>query len=108
MPLVIGAAPFGIIFGTLAQSSGLSAWSAIAFSAVVFAGSAQFVALGLVAAGTAVPLIVLTTFVVNLRHLLYSASLVPHVRHLSSPWKALNGNRRASGAVPRRPALGEL
>lgn len=48
-PLVVGAAPFGIIFGTLAQSSGLSFWGGIGFSAIVFAGSAQFVALGLIA-----------------------------------------------------------
>ena len=86
-PLIVGATPFGIIFGTVAQNAGLSFWAAMGFSAVVFAGSAQFVAVGLVAAGSAVPLIILTTFVVNLRHLLYSASLVPHVRHLSPLWK---------------------
>lgn len=90
-PLVVGAAPFGVIFGTLAQSSGLSFWGGMGLSAIVFAGSAQFVALGLIAAGTSVPLIILTTFVVNLRHLLYSASLVPHVRHLSPLWKVLTG-----------------
>ena len=91
VPLVIGAIPFGIIFGTLAQSSGLSFAGAIAMSAVVFAGSAQFIALGLLATGTALPIIILTTFVVNLRHLLYSLSLVPRVRHLSSKWKLAIG-----------------
>jgi hypothetical protein len=45
-------------------------------SAFVFAGSAQFIALGLLAAGTALPLVILTTFVVNLRHLLYAVSLI--------------------------------
>lgn len=87
IPLVVGAIPFGLIFGTLAASGGLSAGGAIAMSAVVFAGSAQFIALGLVATGTAWPLIVLTTFVVNLRHLLYAVSLVPYVKHLSQRWK---------------------
>ncbi len=91
LPLVIGAIPFGIIFGTLAQSSGLSFAGAVAMSAVVFAGSAQFIALGLLAAGTALPIIILTTFVVNLRHLLYSLSLVTHVKHLSSIWKLIIG-----------------
>ncbi len=86
-PLIVGAAPFGIIFGTLAQESGLSFWGALAFSLFVFAGSAQFVAVGLVAAGTAIPLIIFTTFVVNLRHALYSASLVPYVRGLDAGWK---------------------
>jgi 4-azaleucine resistance transporter AzlC len=87
-PLIVGAAPFGIIFGTLAHESGLSFWAAMALSLCVFAGSAQFVAVGLVAAGTAVPLIILTTFVVNLRHALYSASLVPYVGRLNAGWKA--------------------
>lgn len=91
MPLVIGAIPFGIIFGTLAAGSGLSFWGAMAMSAFVFAGSSQFIALGLLGAGTAVPLIILTTFVVNLRHLLYAVSLVPYVRHLSHSWKLALG-----------------
>ncbi len=91
MPLVVGAIPFGIIFGTLAAGSGLSFWGAMAMSACVFAGSSQFIALGLLGAGTAVPLIILTTFVVNLRHLLYAVSLVPYVRHLSQAWKLALG-----------------
>jgi 4-azaleucine resistance transporter AzlC len=86
-PLVVGSIPFGIIFGTLAVSSGLSFTGAVAMSAFVFAGSSQFIALGLLSTGTAVPLIILTTFVVNLRHLLYAVSLVPHVRYLSQRWK---------------------
>jgi 4-azaleucine resistance transporter AzlC len=87
IPLVVGAIPFGIIFGTLAQTSGLSFAGAIAMSAIIFAGSSQFIALGLLAAGTTWPLIVLTTFVVNLRHLLYAVAMVPHVQHLPQRWK---------------------
>lgn len=87
VPLVIGAIPFGLIFGTLAASSGLSFAATVAMSAFVFAGSSQFIAIGLVAAGTAIPLIILTTFVVNLRHLLYAASLLPHVNALPTRWK---------------------
>ncbi len=88
IPLIIGAIPFGIIFGTLSSTSGLSFSGTMAMSAFVFAGSAQFIALGLLAAGTGWPIIVLTTFVVNLRHLLYSATLVPHVKHLPQRWLA--------------------
>lgn len=91
MPLVVGAVPFGIIFGTLAAGSGLSFWGAMAMSSFVFAGSSQFIALGLLGAGTAVPLIILTTFVVNLRHLLYAVSLVPYVRYLPHTWKLALG-----------------
>jgi 4-azaleucine resistance transporter AzlC len=87
IPLIIGAIPFGIIFGTLATGSGLSPVATMAMSAFVFAGSAQFIAIGLLAAGTGWPLIVLTTFVVNLRHLLYAASLLPYVSHLSQFWR---------------------
>lgn len=91
MPLVVGAIPFGIIFGTLAQGSGLSFGAALGMSAFVFAGSSQFIALGLMAADSHLPLIVLTTLVVNLRHLLYAASLVPYVQPLTQPWKLLIG-----------------
>ncbi|MCS6825604.1 MAG: AzlC family ABC transporter permease, partial [Caldilinea sp.] len=73
-PLVVGAIPFGIIFGALAVNSGLSATAAAAMSAFVFAGSSQFIAAGLVGGGAGVLLIVMTTFVVNLRHALYSVT----------------------------------
>jgi 4-azaleucine resistance transporter AzlC len=56
-------------------------------SLLVFAGSAQFIAMGLVAAGTAWPMIVLTTLVVNFRHLLYTATLLPHLQRLPRRWQ---------------------
>lgn len=87
IPLVIGAIPFGIIFGTLASGSGLSFAGTMAMSAFVFAGSSQFIAVGLLSAGTALPLIILTTLIVNLRHLLYAVSLVPYVQQLPQVWK---------------------
>ncbi len=89
IPLILGAIPFGIIFGTLASGTGLSFGAAMGMSLFVFAGSAQFIAIGLVSQGTGVLVIVLTTFVVNLRHLLYGASLVPYYRKLSRAWKLL-------------------
>ncbi|MGQ9909725.1 MAG: AzlC family ABC transporter permease [Candidatus Flexifilum sp.] len=86
LPLVIGAVPFGIIFGALAVSSGISPAGTIGLSALVYAGSAQFIATGLVAQHTGTLLIILTTFVVNLRHVLYGATLAPHVRGLAQRW----------------------
>ncbi len=86
LPLLVGAIPFGIIFGALAIASGLSPMASVGMSLFVFAGSAQFVAVGLFTQGTGIALIVLTTFVVNLRHALYSASLAPYVRQLSQRW----------------------
>ena len=85
-PLLVGALPFGIIFGALAVTSGLSAQGAAAMSAFVFAGSAQFIAVGLVAAGTPFFVIWLTTFVVNARHILYSATIAPNLERLPARW----------------------
>jgi 4-azaleucine resistance transporter AzlC len=87
-PLIVGAIPFGIIFGALAVTSGLSPGGAAAMSAIVFAGSAQFIAVGLVAAGANLPVIWLTTFIVNLRHMLYGATLAPHLKRLPQRWLA--------------------
>ena len=86
IPLEIGAIPFGIIFGALSVTSGISPIGTQAMSLFVFAGSAQFIAAGLVASGTSVTIIILTTFIVNLRHVLYSATLAPHMKHLPQRW----------------------
>ena len=89
IPMIIGAIPFGVIFGTLAESSGLSYLGAMAMSLFVFAGSSQFIALGLLATGVGPVIIIATTLVVNLRHLLYATALVDKVSHLSHGWRAL-------------------
>ena len=85
-PLVIGATPFGLIFGALAVNSGLSPAAAIGFSIFVFAGSSQFIGSNLVAQSVGIPLIVFTTFIVNVRHALYSATLAPYMKHLPQRW----------------------
>jgi 4-azaleucine resistance transporter AzlC len=83
IPMIVGATPFGLIFGTLAVGeAGLSLWGTVGLSALVFAGSSQFVAVGLLTQGAGVAVIVITTFVVNLRHALYGASLAPYMRRL--------------------------
>lgn len=85
--MLVGAAPFGLIFGTLAIATGLPAWLTLGLSALVFAGSSQFVAVSLIGSGAALPVIWLTTFVVNLRHALYSATLLPYARTLPARWR---------------------
>ncbi|MBZ0286076.1 MAG: AzlC family ABC transporter permease, partial [Anaerolineae bacterium] len=85
-PLVVGAAPFGLIFGALAINSGFSPLGAMGMSLFVFAGSAQFICATLVAGGAALWVIVFTTFIVNVRHALYSATLSPHMKHLPQKW----------------------
>ncbi len=89
LPLIIGAIPFGILFGTLAGPSGLSLPATLAMSLLVYAGSAQFIALGLLASGVGLGVVIATTLVVNLRHLLYAAALVEKVRHLPQRWRLL-------------------
>jgi 4-azaleucine resistance transporter AzlC len=86
-PLLIGAAPFGIIYGVLAINAGIPMVMAQAVSLIVFAGSAQFIAAQLIGAGASGLVIILTTFIVNLRHALYSASMAPHVKDLPRRWK---------------------
>jgi 4-azaleucine resistance transporter AzlC len=89
LPFMVGAAPFGLIFGALATSHPvqLSPFEAMALSLFVFSGSAQFVAIALMAVATPAWVIWLVTFILNLRHTLYAATLVGYVRHLSIGWR---------------------
>jgi 4-azaleucine resistance transporter AzlC len=86
-PILVGVVPFGMIYGVLALGAGLGVPEAQGMSAVLFAGSAQFISVQLFGAQAPVGVVVLTAFVVNLRHALYSASVAPHTRHLSLGWK---------------------
>ncbi|MBI5825761.1 MAG: AzlC family ABC transporter permease [Chloroflexi bacterium] len=88
-PLLIGVFPFGMIYGALALNAGLSNAAAQWMSSIVFAGSSQFVTAQLVKESAPGLVIILTIAVVNLRHMLYSASLAPHLKDLSLRWKAL-------------------
>src|ERR1043165_3739934 len=89
LPLLIGVFPFGMIYGALALNAGLSTSAAQMMSSIVFAGSAQFITSQLVHEATPGLVIVLTIAVVNLRHMLYSASLAPYLSSLPMRWKAL-------------------
>lgn len=88
-PLLIGVFPFGMIYGALALNAGLSTAASQLMSSIVFAGSSQFVAAQLVHDAAPGFVILLTIAVVNLRHMLYSASLAPYLKNLSLKWKAL-------------------
>jgi len=91
IPMMVGAAPFGVIFGTLVTAGPLTGWHGALMSVAVFAGSAQFIALGLIAGGASFAVVLATTLIVNLRHLLYSATLAPYVAHLPLRWRATLG-----------------
>ncbi len=78
LPLVVAAFPFGIVFGAMANTLDLTLGVTLGMSAIVFAGSSQFIALTLIASAAILPVIVLTVFIVNLRQMLYSANLMHH------------------------------
>ena len=88
-PLLIGVFPFGLIYGALAIGAGISPAAAQMMSSIVFAGSAQFIAAQLIRESAPGLVIVLTIAVVNLRHMLYSASVAPYIEHLPARWKTV-------------------
>jgi 4-azaleucine resistance transporter AzlC len=73
--IAVGYMPAALAFGLLAKTGGLTFVETVAMSAWVYAGASQYMALNLIAMGTGALEIVLTTFIVNLRHLLMSASV---------------------------------
>ena len=77
-PVCVGVVPIGAAFGMFAQKLGFSVWDVLAFSVVVFAGSSQFIGIAMIAGGATIFPVVMTTFIVNLRHLLFSSSLAPY------------------------------
>lgn len=90
LPIAIGYLPIALTFGLLARSAGVPGTIAVMMSLLVFAGASQFVAVNLIALGTHPWEIVLTTFVVNLRHFLMTASLSQRLAPgLSTGWRSL-------------------
>jgi 4-azaleucine resistance transporter AzlC len=89
LPILAGVLPFGLIYGVLAIAAGLPPALAQAMSCILFAGSAQIVMTRLVASGAPGIAMLLTAFVVNLRHMLYSASVAPYLRGLPRRWRLL-------------------
>jgi predicted branched-subunit amino acid permease len=100
-----GIFAWAVVTGMAMMQSGLTLRQALGMSFIVFAGSAQLAALPLIAAGAAPMLVFLTALVVNLRFVIFAASLAPHLAHL--PWKTrlwygyLNGDI-VMGYFPRR------
>lgn len=82
-PIVLGFLPVGFAYGVLARKTGISIDNTLLMSLIVFAGSAQFIAVGLLAAGGSAVSIIVTTFVVNMRHMLMSAALAPYLQKWS-------------------------
>lgn len=80
IPILLGYVPVGFSYGVVAQQAGLSPLEAVLMSIVVFAGASQFAAAGMLAQAATMASIVGMTFLVNLRHTLFSAALAPRLR----------------------------
>ncbi len=78
--IAVSSAGFGFVYGLAARNAGFSPIEAMAMSLLVFAGAAQFAAVGYVAGGLAWPGVLLLTALLNARHLLYSAALAPWLK----------------------------
>ncbi|SNX53340.1 AzlC family ABC transporter permease [Thermoanaerobacterium sp. RBIITD] len=81
-PIVLGYLPIGFAYGLLGVKSGFSITQVMALSLFVYAGSAQFIAISLLSAGTNVITLIITIFIVNLRHFLYSTSLSQYMKRI--------------------------
>ena len=79
-PICLGYLAIGMAFGVLARQAGLAIYQIALMSCIVFAGSAQFIAVSMISSGASVLSIIITTFMVNLRHLLMSSSLSLHLK----------------------------
>ncbi len=87
--IAVSATGFGFVYGLAARGAGFSPIEAMAMSILVFAGAAQFAAVGYVASGLAWPGVILLTALLNARHLLYSAALSPWLRDRPAPRRAV-------------------
>jgi len=83
LPIWVGYAAVGIPFGVLARQAGLAPIQVALMSIIVFAGSSQFIAVSMIGSGASILPIIITTFFVNLRHLLMSSSLALHLKGTS-------------------------
>ncbi len=81
LPIAIGVIPFGFVAGASAVEAGYGWAGALGFSVVVFAGASQLAAIDLLSGGSAIAVAVATAWLINLRMVMYSASLAPWLSH---------------------------
>jgi len=91
LPLQLGVIPFGLVFGILGLASGLTSLQTILLSSILFGGASQVVFAQLWAAGVPPLIVGGSVSVVNLRHVLYSASMAQYLAHLPLRWRILLG-----------------
>jgi predicted branched-subunit amino acid permease len=110
--MLLGVVPFGLVAGAAPVADGLGGWVAVGLSTVVFAGASQLAAADVLADGGSAVVAVLAAWTINLRMVLYSASLAPYLGHeptgrrlgaaylLNDQAYALSVTRWAGGGAP--------
>ena len=83
LPMLVGVVPFGLVAGAAPVEGGLGLWAGPAFSVIVFAGASQLAAINVLADGGSWIVAALAAWTINLRLLLYGASLAPHMSRFS-------------------------
>jgi predicted branched-subunit amino acid permease len=91
-------APFGLVTGVAMVAGGIPPLAAMAMSLVVYAGASMLAATQLLAAGTPLAVLLLTVLFINLRFMMYSAALRPHLPGLPLRWKLATGYLLADNA----------
>jgi predicted branched-subunit amino acid permease len=83
VPLVLSELPFGVVIGAAAVEAGVPAAAAVGMSVLVYTGAAQLAIFDLLGRDAPLAVVALTALVINLRYLMYSASLAQYLRDLS-------------------------
>lgn len=85
-PMFLAYVPIAMLWGTLAAAKGFSPLEALLMSALVYAGASQFVAIEMWVDPLPIVLMVFTIFIINVRHMLYAASLSRHINGIEKKW----------------------
>lgn len=80
-PMLLGVIPFGLVAGASPVAEGLGGWAAVGLSSIVFAGASQLAVVDALAGGGSALVAILAAWTINLRMVLYSASLAPYLTH---------------------------
>jgi predicted branched-subunit amino acid permease len=91
LPVLLGVVPFAVITGVAMVASGIPPLAAMIMSLIVFAGASMVASAQLLASGTPAVLIILTTIFINLRFMMYGASLRHHFVALPLRWRLIVG-----------------
>jgi 4-azaleucine resistance transporter AzlC len=85
-PMFLAYVPIAMLWGTLAAAKGFSPLEALLMSGLLYAGASQFVAIEMWVDPLPIVLMIFTIFIVNVRHMLYAASISRHINGIERRW----------------------